>query len=158
MIRIKYQDSEHQYDQDNNPVTTWHEKCCEWIVNNEYIEDYENDNIDWWGKDNDFPRGISMERFIEKYGDPNKRPDISLEVYWNNESDWRKFTMDRFSSWNPNKDGIVSIFRSWGYLDYTKEKAISRLVTDKESYYHTICKFASGCKLLYNNEVIYEIK
>lgn len=81
-----------------------------------------------------------------------------MEVYWNNESDWRKFTMDQFSSWNPNKDGIVSLFRNWGYLDYTKEKAISRLVTDKESYYHTICKFASGCKLLYNNEVIYEIK
>ena len=47
MIRIICQDGIHQYDNKGNAITTWDNKKCSWIVNPEY----ENEKIDWWGKE-----------------------------------------------------------------------------------------------------------
>lgn len=156
MIIIKHQDSKHQYDCEGNQITTWNEKCCEWIVNDKYLEDYEQNNIDWWGRSNDFPRGISMKEFIKNYGDPNKIPDICLISFWDNDVNWRKFTRDPLYPWKPDIDGVVKIIKNWGYLNYTKEEAISKIITNKDSYYNNVCKFSSGCELMYNGEIIYK--
>lgn len=59
MLQIKYQDAFHQYDANYNPITTWDSEKCEWIVNPEYEDAYYHNEIDWYGKDNDFPRGIT---------------------------------------------------------------------------------------------------
>ena len=67
MIHITSQDGMHQYDECGNAITTWNDKCCNWIVNDEYVDAYNNDEIDWWGRDNDFPRGCSMEYYIKNF-------------------------------------------------------------------------------------------
>jgi hypothetical protein len=61
MIKIKYQDDIHQYDEDDRPITTWDNKKGFWIINSEY----ENEDIDWWGEDNDFPKGVKLNTLYE---------------------------------------------------------------------------------------------
>ena len=88
MIRIKYQDSFHQYDGDWNPITAWDSEIKEWVVLPWYENAYKNNEIDW-GSNYDFPRGIvkrkrhkdmsiiSRETF-EKFSDEEKRKVYEL--------------------------------------------------------------------------------
>lgn len=67
MIQIKYQDAFHQYDSEYNPITTWDNEKCEWIVNAEYEDVYYNNEIDWSGNNNNFPRGITKNHCNEYF-------------------------------------------------------------------------------------------
>lgn len=155
MIHIKRQDGIHQYDEYGNAITTRNDKCCNWIVNEEYVEAYNNDEIDWWGEDNDFPRGCSMEYQIANFGDPYALPDISLEMTWETEDDYRKMgATDHFEY--SSYSYPLTIYRHWGYLNYSEKEAIESLVTNPQSYYHSIAKGSTRCKLTYNGKIIYE--
>lgn len=153
MIHIASQDSMHQYDENGNAITTWNDKCCNWIVNEEYEKAFNNDEIDWWGNDNDFPRGCTMEYQIKNFGDPDKLPDITLIMEWETESDYRKMGPGfDYSKYNYP----VTVTRNWGYINCTEEEAIERFVTNPDSYYNKIAIGSTDCILKYNEKVIYQ--
>lgn len=166
MIHIKSQDARHQYDKDGNAITTWCDKRANWMVNKEY----ENSEINWWGKDNDFPGGCTEEDYEELYPNWNKLPNIIVEWTWTKEGYFKAFReylkipdpkyahirhmltpgeINKHTYMNaPDSYYPKTETRSWGYLDYTKEKAIESL----GSY----CKFNEYAftKVYYNGELI----
>ena len=75
MIYITSQDAYHQYDDNGNAITTWDTKKCAWIVEKEY----ENEKINWWGRDNDFPAGYTLSEYIQAFPNWNERPDITVK-------------------------------------------------------------------------------
>jgi hypothetical protein len=79
MIKIVRQDGEHQYDELNRTITTWDHKKCAWIVNPEF----DNDEIDWYGEDSDFPAGCTLKEYLLQYPNWDKMPNI--KVTWKQE-------------------------------------------------------------------------
>lgn len=117
MIKIKSQDATSQYDEFGNVITRWDGYRCCWIVN----EQYENDKIDWYGNDNDFPTGCTLEEFNKMNPNYESNPSIWLTVYFDEESYKRAFGtlrgyFDRFS-----------YHRSWNNLDYDFEYTMKRI-------------------------------
>lgn len=146
MIRIISQDGCHQYDEDYNEITTWDDKKCAWIVNPEY----ENEEIDWWGEDNDFPAGYTLAEYERNYPDWNSRPDIDVIWTWDEDGykkafpDWRRHPIPSFPE---------TYCRSWGYLDISEEEAINRL-----GRHCRFNQYAISTKVTYNGKIIYDGK
>lgn len=145
MIRIVSQDGEHQYDTYGNAITTWDSKKCSWIVEPEY----ENDKIDWWGDDNDFPAGYTLAEYEEMFPNWREMPDIEVTWTWDEEGykkqfpDWRKYHIPSF----PN-----TCYRSWGHIEFSEQEAIERL-----GKYCNFNKF-SNTKVIYNGKEIFNGK
>ena len=143
MIRITSQDAFYQYDNYGNAITTWDDKKCAWIVNSKY----EDEDIDWWGKNNDFPRGMTLKEFEELNPDWKTYPDIFVTWTWDEES-YKK----QFGEWNkyPLPTFPTTCTRDWGYLDYTEQEAIEHL-----GRYCDFDKFATNIKITYNGKIIF---
>lgn len=149
MIRIMSQSATHQFDEDSRAITTWDGKKCSWIVN----EEFENDHIDWWGDDNDFPRGCTLAEFLVQHPDWDKNPDIVATWTWNTKESYRKFGghPSSFGAASDYYDKLTYPFlvsREWGYLDYDKEEAIHL------ASYCDFDKKSDHVKLVYNGEVL----
>ena len=146
MIHIKSQDSLHQYDEFDNPITTWDDKKCAWIVEPEY----EEEEIAWWGEDNDFPRGLTLKEFEEENPGWDKIPDISVTWTWS-EDGYKKQFMDWYNYPLPVFPVICT--RDWGYIDYSEEEAIEFL--------GKYCKwniYSDKVEIKYNNKLIFSGK
>ena len=144
MIRIICQDGIHQYDNKGNAITTWDNKKCSWIVNPEY----ENEKIDWWGKDNDSPRGYTLEEFERNNPSWDKMPNIEVIWTWDPEGYKKAFDDDP-----PKNNNSISCNRYWGYLGYSEDEAIERL-----GRYYDFHKYAMNTRVIYNEKVIFNGK
>jgi hypothetical protein len=151
-IKITQQGASHQYDSDGNAITDWNAKKCAWIVRAEY----ENDSIVWWGDDNDFPSGYTLEEYEETHPDWNKHPDI--EVTWTFESieimkkAYGAPRTKKEADWYASIKFPYSYMRNWGYIDYTEDEAIERLGKFCDHHKHSITRVS------YNGEIIFEGK
>lgn len=121
MIKITSQSSSGQYDEEGNQITEWNPKLCEWVVLPKYKADYDNNNIDWWGKDNDFPAGATIEYFNTEYPNWESRPVISICMYFNPEGCKKAFPDENQSKY---KNGF-NYGRTWEYLDYSFKDALN---------------------------------
>jgi len=151
MIRIKSQDGIHQYDSGGRAITTWDSKKCAWIVNPEF----ENEDIDWWGDDNDFPGGYTLSEFIENNPDWDKKPDISVTWTWNTKESYKRFGghPSSFGAESDYYDKLTypfSVTREWGYLDYDENEAL------KLASYCDFDKKSDSVKVVYNGKVLLE--
>jgi len=150
MIHIKSADAIHQYDEQGRAITTWDDKKCAWIVNPEF----ENQEIDWWGNDNDFPAGKTLKDFISSNPTWDKKPDITVKWTWKTKHDMIAClgapTSIPEREWYDKTIFPFSDSRSWGHLEYNKEEAIM--------YLGKYCGFNknSTTVVTYNNEVIFE--
>lgn len=146
-IRIKYQDASAQYDEDYNQITEWNEKYCSWIVLPEYEESYYNNEIDWWGEDNDFPRGCTKKEYLELFPNADNYPDIYVAWYWDEEG-YRKMFKE-----SPTSKSQLMYSNTWGYLDYDEEKSIKFC-----GHYCDFNKYAYKTVIKYNGKIIFEGK
>lgn len=153
MIKIKSTDVYHQYDKEGRAITTWDHKKCSWIINSEF----EDEEIDFWGKDNDFPAACKLADYIEENTNWEKLPNITVTWIWNTKdalmlscgrptstSEWEWYNKAKF----PFTDS-----RSWGYLNYTKEEAIEHL-----GCYCDFYKGADNTKITYDDEILFDGK
>ena len=156
MIHIKSQDAFHQYDEGGNPITTWDSKKCSWIINREY----ENERIDWWGKDNDFPGGCTLSQFVKDNPNWDKKPDISVTWYWENEESCVKafgqpWTFQHPATCDSNYWKTMkypyTANKNWEHLDYEEKEAISQL-----GKYCGFNKFAYRVTVRYNGKLIHD--
>lgn len=141
--RIEYQDNIHQYDSYGNPVTTWNEKYCEWIIN----EGYESDDIDWQPDSNgitEFPRGVTMADAKKSQPNADNYPVIQVTWEWDESGYIREFHE------KPRHPSLMSVTRTWEYLDYTEEMA------KKIASYCGWDKTAKKVVIKYNNKIIYD--
>lgn len=170
MIKINSQDGHHQYDDNGNIITTWDSKKCAWIVEKEY----NNSKIDWWGKDNDFPSGYTLEEYIKLYPNWDKNPDITVQWTILNREDYFKTFREYPIKENPSMSCIAHLLsgserkhlymedkdfkfpyiftKTWEYLDETEE---SSLRLGKYCNFH---KFASNVRIMYNEKEIFNGK
>ena len=169
MIKIKSQCAFHQYDEEGRAITTWDDQKCSWIVNSEF----ENEKIDWYGEDNDFPAGETMAEFLKRNPNWDKIPDIVVTWEWDKQGYLQQFgelpqrmrpDMERIAHMisgserrhlyeiDPNFKFPCKATRQWGYLEYTKEQAIQEL-----GKYCGFNKF-SKTEVFYNGERIFEGK
>ncbi len=144
-IKIVSQDSEHQYDSEGNAITTWNEKYCGWVINSEF----EDDIIDWQDDINgisEFPCGATEAHFKELYPNAENYPDIDVTWFWDEEG-----YIKAFHEKPTRADSSLQCSRSWGYLDYTEEKAIELL-----GHYCDFNKFAYRTWIIYNGKTIFD--
>lgn len=146
MIKIDGWDGVNQFDEDGNAITEWNEKYCAWVVLPEYEEAYKNGEIDWWGEDNDFPSGLTLEELKKLYPNAENYPDITVIWTWDKDGYRKEFH-------EPLKTETTSYCRSWGYLDYSKEEAIE-LVGKYCDWNIT----AFNTTVIYNGETIFDGK
>jgi hypothetical protein len=151
MIRIASQGGTNQYDESGRAITTWDAKKCSWIVN----EEFENEEIDWWGEDNDFARGCTLSEFIENNPNWDKNPDIVVTWMWNTKESYQRFggSPASFGGERDYYDKLTypfSVTRSWGYLDYSEDEAI------KLASYCDFDKLSDSVKVVYNGETLLE--
>ena len=143
-IRIEHQDSVHHYDADYHPITTWNDKYCEWIIN----EEYEDDKIDWQTDENgitEFPRGVTMAYAKESQPNADNYPVIQVTWIWDEEGYVKQF--------GQMPEGNLTYSKTWEYLDYSEEKAIERL-----GKYCDFNKHAIRTVVKYNNDLIFDGK
>ena len=159
MIRIKSQDAIHQYDEEGRAITTWDSKKCSWIVNPEY----ENEQIDWWGDDNDFPAGETNAEFTKRNPKWDNNAVISVTWFWNTKEKCIR-TFGQPSSFLPKGDPHIRDYwdiqtypytstKQWEYLAYTEEEAIEHL-----GKYCGFNKTADKTIVRYNDKIIFEGK
>lgn len=170
MIRIVSQSAIHQYDENERAITTWDSKKCSWIVN----EEFEDEDIDWWGEDNDFPVGETLKEYLSRNPTWDIKPNITVTWTINDKDNYYKVfneypqrktesfksfghlfqacDMKHAYEYDPDFKFPYSFSREWGYLEYNKEEAIM--------YLGRYCSFnkASSTRIVYNNEVIFEGK
>lgn len=147
IIRIVSQDGIHQYDANGNAITTWNEKYCGWVINSEY----ENDTIDWQDDANgisEFPRGAIEAYFKELYPNADNYPDIVVTWYWDEDG-----YIKAFKEKPTRADSSLQCTRNWGFLNYSKDKAIKNL-----GHYCDFNKYAKRTKITYNGETIFDGK
>ena len=150
MIKIKSQDARHQYDEEGYAITTWDAKKCTWIVEPEF----ENERIDWYGKDSDFPSGCTLKEFEAENPNWDKVPDIIVTWTWNTKENMQKGfgrpNSVQESQWYDNTQFPYSGNRSWGYINVPKETTVERF--GKFCDFH---KYADNVRVLYNGEEIF---
>ena len=146
MIKIVGWDGVNQFDEDGNAITEWNEKYCAWVVLPEYEEAYKNGEIDWWGEDNDFPSGLSLEELKKLYPNADNNPDITVIWTWDKDGYRKEFH-------EPLDTETTFCCRSWGYLDYSKEEAIE--LVGKYCDWNVT---AFNTKVIYNGETIFDGK
>lgn len=154
MIKIESQSALHQYDSEGNAITTWHEKKCEWIVN----EEYENEEIDWYGKDSDFPRGCTLAQFEESNPNWDKLPNIHVTWYWDTKEDairafGRPHTFGQPGTYWDTMSYPYTASRQWGYIDESEETTVERF--GKYCDFH---KHANRTVVTYNEKILYDGK
>lgn len=159
MIKIKSQSGTNQFDKNGNAITTWDGKKCAWIVN----EEYEHEEIDWYGKDSDFPAGYTLSEYEVQFPTWDKNPDISVTWYWNDKETCIKAFGQPHTFLGLNHPNIFnywdiqiypySVNKSWGYLDYKKEEVVEQL--GKYCDFH---KFADRTVVSYNGEILFDGK
>lgn len=136
MIQINYQTATGQYDRNGNQITRWDAKRCSWIVLSKYKREYDNNEIDWWGGDNDFPAGETIEQYHKRY--PHQctanLPDISVQYIFNIEDFKKAFPGEDYQKYPHG----YSYCRHWQHLDYKFEEAVEKL-----KYYIDVGKLAS---------------
>lgn len=120
MINIAYQTATGQYDSNGRQITHWDEKRCSWIVNKPFIQDYKNNQINWWGNDNDFPVGTTKEIHDKHNPGCSNYPDISLYCVFDQEGFKKGFPREDYNKY-PNG---YSYSKSWGHLNYFFEDAL----------------------------------
>lgn len=152
MIRkIAYQDSRHQYDEYNNSITTWDSKKCAWIVNKEF----EREEIDWWGKDNDFPTGLTLEEFEKNNPDWAKLPDIVVTWTWNTKEAYRNafgspFSFGESFDYYDKQEYPQKHTKQWGYIECSEEDAVERFAGFADHNKH-----ADDVTVMYNGKLIF---
>jgi hypothetical protein len=151
-IRITSQDAFHQYDGNGRAITTWDAKKCAWIVEPKF----EGENIDWYGKDSDFPAGCTLKGFEANNPDWDKKPDISVSWYWNDKATCLRafgsphtFGAD-FDYWD-KQIYPYQHHKNWGYLDYKEEEVVEAL--GKFADHH---RNASRVVVTYNGKVLHD--
>jgi hypothetical protein len=152
MIAIKYQTADGQYDENDQQITQWDDKKCAWIV----LPAYENEQIDWWGADNDFPGGYTLADYIKVHPNWDKMPDIRVTWYWNTKENYiKQFGLPHTFGEGPNYyDNMTfpkSLSRQWGDIDCPKEEAVKRF----SNYCHWN-EHADRVVVEYNGEVIFD--
>ena len=151
MIKIVSQDAFQQYDELGNAITYWDAKKCSWIVNTEY----EEEEIDWYGEDSDFPAGCTLAEYESQHPDWKSIPDISVTWTWNTKQRMQA-SLGRPTSigeyeWYDKQTFPYSQSKYWGDIECTKEEAIER--------FGKYCGFNKGADktvVKYNNEIIFE--
>jgi len=141
MIKIVRQDREHQYDEEGNPITTWNEKYCSWVINMEY----EKENIDWGTDENgitEFPRGSTLSELNALFPNATNNPKIEVSWFWDEESYKKAFGKE--------PKGRLQYTRIWEYLDYTEEEAIEKL-----GHHCGLNTHAYQVKVVYNGKEIF---
>ena len=154
MIQIVLQDSTHQYDSEGNAITTWDAKKCCWIVNAEF----ENEQINWYGKDSDFPAGCTLAEYINNNPGWDKFPDIDVTWYWNDKATCiRAFglphTFGQSSDYWDKQQYPYTAHRNWGYIDEPENTTIERF--GKHCNFH---KYADRTVVNYNGKVLFDGK
>ena len=154
MIKIKSQSATNQYDEEENSITTWDYKKCSWIVNAEY----DDEEINWWGENNDFPAGTTLERFIQDNPNWDKKPDVVVTWIWNTAESYEKAfgspsSFGQSADYYQKQSYPMSCTRSWGYLDYGEKEAVDRL--GKYCGFH---EKADKTIVRYNHKIIFEGK
>lgn len=143
MIKISYTTARGQYDKEGNEICYWDKKRCSWIVHKAYLTEYENNQIDWWGNDNDFPMGTTKQRYDSMFKGNNNYPDIYLRV---------EFTQEEFKKGFPREDhrkypNGYSYTRHWEHINYTFEEAkkiIDYLTCNKFAHHITVTWLKNG--------------
>lgn len=151
MVKINRQDACHQYDEEGRAITTWDEKKCSWIVEPEF----EDEEIDWYGKDSDFPAGCTLKEYISIHPNWDKTPDIKVEWTWNTKETCINAlgSYHEFKKWYDNNVYPFTHSKCWGYINEPKETATERF--GKYCDYH---KHADNIRVLYNEEEIFNGK
>lgn len=154
MIRITSQTSDHQYDSEGNAITTWDAKKCCWIVNPQY----ENEKIDWYGEDSDFPAGCTLAEFNERNPNWDKNPDITVTWYWNTkETCIRAFgqphTFGQKSDYWDKQRYPYTASRNWGYIDEPESTTVERF-----GKYCSFHKHADRTVVMYNGKQLFDGK
>lgn len=154
MIRIKSQSSDHQYDAEGRAITTWDHKKCSWIVNPEF----ENEEIDWYGEDSDFPAGTTLARYIQDHPNWDKMPDIHVTWYWNDKATCIKafglpHTFGQQSDYWDKQRYPYSASRSWGDIDEPEKSTVERF-----GKYCSFHKDADRTVVQYNGKVLFDGK
>lgn len=154
MIRITNQSGTNQYDSQGNAITSWDDKKGAWIVNPEY----ENEEINWWGSDNDFPAGYTLKEYEASHPGWERLPDISVTWFWDTKLACVKafgspysFGADR-DYWDKIRYPYTCT-RSWGDLDFSKGQAVNALGT-----YCSFHKHADRVIVRYNGETLHDGK
>lgn len=167
MIYITSQSATTQYDVGGNAITHWDNKRCAWIIN----KPYENEEIDWWGKDNDFPAGCTKAQYEVNNPGWSNKPNITITWSWEKEAYIKAFG-GPWKMFDPRWDSVKHLLtgadlrhcytavpdsrypyrdsRSWGHLDYTQEEAI-----DMAKRYCDLYENATDVSVFYNNKLIH---
>ena len=146
MITITSQDGEHQYDEQGRAITTWNEKYCSWIINQEF----ENETIDWQDDENgisEFPRGCTKAHYLEMFPGADNYPDVEVTWYWD-EAGYEKAFKTK-----PKPEDSLCCCRYWGHINLSEEDAIRRM-----GHYGDFNKYAYRTVVKYNNKIIYDGK
>jgi hypothetical protein len=150
MIKITSQDARHQYDEEGHAITSWDDKKCSWIVETAF----ENERIDWYGKDRDFPAGCTLSQFEHEFPDWNKNPDIKVTWTWNTKENMQnglgRPTSVKESMWYDSTQFPYSENRKWGHINEPKDTTVERF--GKYCDFH---KYADNVRVLYNGEEIF---
>lgn len=154
MIRIVSQNSTHQLDSEGRAITTWDAKKCCWIVNPEF----ENEVIDWYGQDSDFPAGCTLADYIARNPNWDKMPDINVTWYWNTKevciaAFGLPHTFGEKGDYWDKQIYPYTCSRNWGDIDESKETAAERF--GKYCSFHT---HADRVVVMYNGKVIFDGK
>ena len=154
MIKITSQDGFHQYDAEGRPITTWDAKKCAWIVNTEF----ENESIDWWGVDNDFPAGTTLAQFIAQNPNWDTLPDITVIWTWNTKERYQS-AFGSPSSFGQSYDYYDKLTypqtyrKNWGYIDCPKDEVVERF-----GKYARFNVGADSVKVMYNGKIVFDGK
>ena len=112
MIRIISQDALHQYDSEGRAITTWDAKKCAWIVNHEF----EGTEIDWYGRDSDFPAGCTLKQWEQENPDHANNPHLQVTWYYNT-IQALVITFGEKAYWEKNaKVFPYVVTRQWDYM------------------------------------------
>lgn len=154
MIRIASQSGSHQYDQDGRAITEWNEKACSWIV----LPEFENEKIDWYGQDSDFPAGTTRKQLNIDSPGWETNPVIAVTWYWNDKGTAIKAfgqpnTFGERPDYWKKQQYPYTCRRSWEYLNYKPDEAIKSLGT-----YCNFNRYADRTVVIYNGEIIHDGK
>lgn len=149
-INITRQSANHQYDEDGRAITTWDDKKCEWIIEPEF----ENCHINWYGKDNDFPRGISLREYETLYPDHKSNPEIDITWRYDNIEGLVSTFGDR-RYWEENvKTYPYFVHKNWDYYSKKQYPSLNSII--KNPIFYKYCDFHKGAdsiEVKYNDEV-----
>jgi len=155
-VHINSMDGQHQYS-DGVPITDWHSKKCAWIIRPEF----EDQEINFWGKDNDYPGAYTLKEFEDSHPNWDKLPSISVTWYWNTKEACIK-AFGQPSSFLKRDDRHILDYwdiqhypyihhKSWGYIECVEDEAVERF-----GKYCSFNQYADRVRVTYNDKVIHD--